>query len=173
MNVQIVTIIFTAALILVFATVSQQAQQSEESHADMVAHLNTCFRALDDLGQSFENAKRTREILMILQRRWKNRTRSSSIGSKRTHPVQSAVDLEDIRKRQRRDLSSEENGPGSDLGWIRNGDLPPNWHDALLHPTAAAEALIAQGYPAHSQLGRSSQSVASNQPSSTWQQRKP
>ncbi|KAL1969997.1 hypothetical protein VTN77DRAFT_6402 [Rasamsonia byssochlamydoides] len=84
-NNQVVAIIFTAALMLIFVTISTSSQSPGRSRGDdratMVAHLNVCFRALDELGQSFENAKRTRDFLVTLQRRWQNHFRKS--GAKR------------------------------------------------------------------------------------------
>ncbi|KAF7594194.1 hypothetical protein BBP40_009897 [Aspergillus hancockii] len=41
--------------------------ENTNSNAEMVAYLNLCFRALDELGQSFENAKRTRDYLPLGQ----------------------------------------------------------------------------------------------------------
>ncbi|KAH8704981.1 putative fungal-specific transcription factor [Talaromyces proteolyticus] len=91
-NNQVVAIIFTAALILIFVTISMSSQTAgrfrlddQWQQIDMVAHLNVCFRALDELGQSFENAKRTRDFLVSLQRRWQNHMRRSGMRSKRLH----------------------------------------------------------------------------------------
>ncbi|KAL2866650.1 transcription factor domain-containing protein [Aspergillus lucknowensis] len=83
MNNQVVSIIFSAALILLYVTISttplagKTGQEVPDSSTEMVAHLNLCFRALDELGQSFENAKRTRDFLVSLQRRWQARMRRS------------------------------------------------------------------------------------------------
>lgn len=86
-NNQVVAIIFTAALMLIFVTISTSTQSpgrsSGISKPEMVAHLNVCFRALDELGQSFDNAKRTRDFLVSLQRRWQNRMRKSGSAAKR------------------------------------------------------------------------------------------
>lgn len=86
-NNQVVAIIFTAALMLIFVTISTSTQSpgrnSGFSKPEMVAHLNVCFRALDELGQSFDNAKRTRDFLVSLQRRWQNRMRKSGSAAKR------------------------------------------------------------------------------------------
>jgi VanZ family protein len=76
MNNQVVAIIFSAALMLLYVTIantfssSKNSSENTNSNAEMVAYLNLCFRALDELGQSFENAKRTRDFLVSLQRRW-------------------------------------------------------------------------------------------------------
>jgi hypothetical protein len=83
MNNQIVSMIFSAALILLYVTISTTPLTSRtgleltDSSTEMVAYLNLCFRALDELGQSFENAKRTRDFLVSLQRRWQARMRRS------------------------------------------------------------------------------------------------
>lgn len=92
MNNQVVAIIFSAALMLLFVTVSSsplmpakpgETNQSHPRNSEMVAYLNLCFRALDELGQSFENAKRTRDYLVTLQRRWQAHMRRSGPGAKR------------------------------------------------------------------------------------------
>ncbi|KAL3460983.1 fungal-specific transcription factor [Aspergillus heterothallicus] len=83
MNNQVVSMIFSAALILLYVTISTTPLSSRtgleltDSSTEMVAYLNLCFRALDELGQSFENAKRTRDFLVSLQRRWQARMRRS------------------------------------------------------------------------------------------------
>ncbi|CAG8269424.1 unnamed protein product [Penicillium salamii] len=85
MNNQVVAIIFSAALMLLFVTVSSSPMSPGKQgdsptyprSAEMVAYLNLCFRALDELGQSFENAKRTRDYLVTLQRRWQAHMRRS------------------------------------------------------------------------------------------------
>lgn len=89
MNNQVVAIIFTAALMLLFVTISNTPMSAKASpnngngNADMVAHLNLCFRALDELGRSFENAKRTRDFLVSLQRRWQAHMRRSNSTKRR------------------------------------------------------------------------------------------
>ncbi|KAL4882099.1 fungal-specific transcription factor [Aspergillus karnatakaensis] len=83
MNNQVVSMIFSAALILLYVTISTTPLTSRtgleltDGSTEMVAYLNLCFRALDELGQSFENAKRTRDFLVSLQRRWQARMRRS------------------------------------------------------------------------------------------------
>lgn len=91
MNNQVVAIIFSAALMLLFVTVSSSGMSPDKPgdsptwprNADMVAYLNLCFRALDELGQSFENAKRTRDYLVTLQRRWQSNMGRSGSATKR------------------------------------------------------------------------------------------
>lgn len=84
MNNQVVAIIFSAALMLLYVTISAGKNGSDgTSNAEMVAYLNLCFRALDELGQSFENAKRTRDFLVSLQRRWQAHMRKTGSARKR------------------------------------------------------------------------------------------
>ncbi|EAW06596.1 transcription factor domain-containing protein [Aspergillus clavatus NRRL 1] len=89
MNNQVVAIIFSAALMLLYVTISNTFSSSKygadnaTNNAEMVAYLNLCFRALDELGQSFENAKRTRDFLVSLQRRWQAHLRRSGSAKKR------------------------------------------------------------------------------------------
>ncbi|KAG0158221.1 hypothetical protein PDIDSM_5734 [Penicillium digitatum] len=91
MNNQVVAIIFSAALMLLFVTVSsspmspgkQDGSPTHPRSTEMVAYLNLCFRALDELGQSFDNAKRTRDYLVTLQRRWQANMRRSGSATKR------------------------------------------------------------------------------------------
>ncbi|OGM49506.1 hypothetical protein ABOM_001741, partial [Aspergillus bombycis] len=72
-NVQIVSFIFSAALILIFATApSKRTPRNQE----LLRYLNTCFRALEDMGSSLENAKRTSTFLGTLQRQWEVRRRN-------------------------------------------------------------------------------------------------
>ncbi|KAE8380468.1 fungal-specific transcription factor [Aspergillus bertholletiae] len=72
-NVQIVSFIFSAALILIFTTVpSKRTSRNQE----LVRYLNTCFRALEEMGSCLENAKRTSSFLGTLQRQWEVRRRN-------------------------------------------------------------------------------------------------
>jgi hypothetical protein len=58
---------FTAALILVYATISET---NRDRHADLSKHLATCCRALSDLGKYFGNASRALDTLLAIKRRW-------------------------------------------------------------------------------------------------------
>lgn len=75
MSNQVVAMIFSAVLLLLFVTVSSSplmpskpggVDQPHPRNAEMVAYLNLCFRALDELGQPFDNAKRTHDYLIML-----------------------------------------------------------------------------------------------------------
>ncbi|KAJ5721620.1 uncharacterized protein N7483_009554 [Penicillium malachiteum] len=112
MNNLAVAIIFSAALMLLFVTVSSsplmpskpgEIAQPHPRNAEMVAYLNLCFRALDELGQSFENAKRTRDYLVTLQRRWQTHMRRSGPRVKRQI---SNTNLASSSSRQRASIST-------------------------------------------------------------------
>lgn len=84
MNNQVVAIIFSAALMLLYVTISPGRNGIDgTNNAEMVAYLNLCFRALDELSQSFDNAKRTRDFLVSLQRRWQAHMRRTGSARKR------------------------------------------------------------------------------------------
>lgn len=152
MNNQVVAIVFTAALMLIFVTISMSSQSSgrpesddQQHQATMVAHLNVCFRALDELGQSFENAKRTRDFLVSLQRRWQNHMRKSgSSSSKRLINASSispadrgygAADGDTASTRKKKSRLAE----GSVLDpRLRSGSSAMSAHSAaeMLHPAS-------------------------------------
>lgn len=157
MNNQVVSIIFSAALILLYVTISSSPHPAKVgetgNNAEMVAYLNLCFRALDELGQSFENGKRTRDFLVSLQRRWQARMRRSGPAMKRQvsnlQPSQRPGPLPDPRKKTRVDPANQLSSSSSlapathpqrqeappdqpqnfdaqqqgDLDWMRNSDF--------------------------------------------------
>ncbi|KAL3447658.1 fungal-specific transcription factor domain-containing protein [Aspergillus insuetus] len=77
-NFQIVSFIFSAALILIFAVVpsTRHTEGGAGGDQELLVHLSTCFRALDEMGGQFESAKRTSTLLNTLQREWQTRRRS-------------------------------------------------------------------------------------------------
>ena len=87
MNVYVLTIIFSASLILIFGLIAEEWRDTKERD-QVVSNLNTCFRALDALGQSFESAKHTHEQLLAIQKHWTQRRRSVKRDSKRKQQVQ-------------------------------------------------------------------------------------
>lgn len=105
-NVQIISYIFSAALILIFTTVPASIPTrlaSSISRAELreglrsgcpdqetvLTHLSTCFRALDTMGTCFENARRTSTFLGALQTQWQSRRQSQTrAAKKRKHQYQ-------------------------------------------------------------------------------------
>ncbi|KAF9875673.1 fungal specific transcription factor [Colletotrichum karsti] len=79
-NIQVVQITFSAALILVYASVSENDAQS---HRQLSCHLEVCCRALAELGATFNNATRTLDVLLQIKRAWQARLVAASAGSKR------------------------------------------------------------------------------------------
>ncbi|KAF5004621.1 hypothetical protein FDECE_8896 [Fusarium decemcellulare] len=82
MNIHGVGITLSAALLLLFETVCQQPSQEQE---EVVRNLGTCFRALDELGSTWESAKRAREFIVRLQRHWDIQYKSNNV-SRRSGP---------------------------------------------------------------------------------------
>lgn len=100
---------------LLYVTISPGKSNNNEngtSSAEMVAYLNLCFRALDELGQSFDNAKRTRDFLVSLQRRWQAHMRRSGakrqMGNRQSSqlPTQERSGPDSLRKRSRLSASN-------------------------------------------------------------------
>ncbi|PYH77042.1 hypothetical protein BO82DRAFT_345728 [Aspergillus uvarum CBS 121591] len=84
-NYLVVSFVFSAALILIFITVPVKGNDEDQ---ELMEHLNTCFRALDEMGSHFENARRTNTFLTTLQRDWQyiRRNTKVSLGTKRKLP---------------------------------------------------------------------------------------
>lgn len=73
-NIKAVSITSSAVLLLLFAAVSQYQTSEEEN---IVAHLSTCFRALDEFSLSWQSANRAKDLLVRLQHKWELRTRAT------------------------------------------------------------------------------------------------
>jgi hypothetical protein len=90
MNVYTVTIIFSASLILIFGLVANDrpaATSGEQEQSNIIEDLNTCFRALDELSQSYDYAKHIREHLLAIQKHWTNSQRDAMAGTKRRNQL--------------------------------------------------------------------------------------
>ncbi|RSL85791.1 hypothetical protein CEP51_003142 [Fusarium floridanum] len=139
MNIQGVGIACSAALLLIFAAVTNYQRQGEN---EIGLHLSACFRALDELGATWESAKRARDFLVLLQRQWELHGRTAR--ARRTSPITAADSVP--RKRTRTSLDNGQvhgvsppqlrqgllgqTGPadiemGLDLDWIFTGDVYP------------------------------------------------
>ncbi|KAI0874509.1 fungal-specific transcription factor domain-containing protein [Hypoxylon argillaceum] len=71
-NVQAVGMTCSAALLLIFAIVTRYQRPECK---DLKVYLIVCFRALEEFGQAWENAKRNLAFLVLLQRNWESRSR--------------------------------------------------------------------------------------------------
>ncbi|PTU17030.1 hypothetical protein P175DRAFT_0446999 [Aspergillus ochraceoroseus IBT 24754] len=154
MNNQVVAMIFSAALMLLYVTISTTPLSSKtgfemSDRPEMIAHLNLCFRALDELGQSVENAKRTRDFLVALQRRWQARMRqsgatkrqmsSSSSSSSSSHalaPHSSSPRVPDAEQ-----LASRKKSKVTPPGHPRHPQRASASFSAIPNPTATTTAL--------------------------------
>ncbi|KAK6224319.1 fungal specific transcription factor [Colletotrichum tabaci] len=83
-NVQSVAIVFSAAILLIFASMSRRRRRRT---AEMTTHLSMCFRALEELSASWDCAKRARDFLLMLQRKWELRSRRLSPGARDPAPA--------------------------------------------------------------------------------------
>ncbi|KAH8691360.1 fungal-specific transcription factor domain-containing protein [Talaromyces proteolyticus] len=75
MDIQAVSITCSAALMLIFATVSETISNNrvqEEDH-NYNTFLGVCFRALEEFSSSWESSKRAQTFLINLQRLWEAR----------------------------------------------------------------------------------------------------
>ncbi|KAJ5503526.1 transcriptional regulator family: Fungal Specific TF, partial [Penicillium fimorum] len=73
-NIKAVSITSSAVLLLLFAAVSQYQTEEKEN---IIAHLSTCFRALDEFSLSWQSANRAKDLLVRLQHKWEVRTRAT------------------------------------------------------------------------------------------------
>ncbi|KAJ8128012.1 hypothetical protein O1611_g5624 [Lasiodiplodia mahajangana] len=95
-NVQAVGMTCSAALLLIFALVTgYQRPEGKE----LKVYLVVCFRALEEFSQAWENAKRNRDFLVLLQRNWESRSRMPN-KNRRTSLNKTSVDFTG-RKRAR------------------------------------------------------------------------
>lgn len=86
MNVYVINIIVSASLILIFGLIAREIlgeQRDQPEKFDVAGDLITCFRALDELGQSFESARRHHEHLLAIQKHWSQRKKDAKPGAKR------------------------------------------------------------------------------------------
>ena len=86
-NIQAVSIVFSAALILVFATVSEI---KGNNNADLNTHLSTCCKSLAELGKTFENATRALEVLLSIKRAWQAKLLVYVGSKRRSSPIRTA-----------------------------------------------------------------------------------
>ncbi|CAM1509660.1 Fc.00g033990.m01.CDS01 [Cosmosporella sp. VM-42] len=107
-NVDVISIIFSAVIILIFASVvsphphqephgrsptansngsdGARGERLSPGGGSIAAHLDTCCKALADLGHVFQNATRTLEVLLAIKRKWQAELLAST-GSKRRGPA--------------------------------------------------------------------------------------
>lgn len=67
-NIQAVSVVFSASLLLLFASLSVK---EDDNCADYVGHLDVCAHALAEMGEYYENATRSLDLLLSIKRSWK------------------------------------------------------------------------------------------------------
>lgn len=99
LNVETLQILPSAALILIFATVS--TCEDEDTATKIAANLNTVLRALDELSNTYVSAREHLESLLLIQQSWrstaKGKLRKRSIAPERVE----SGDPEQQTKRRR------------------------------------------------------------------------
>ncbi|KAI0478051.1 fungal-specific transcription factor domain-containing protein [Xylaria cf. heliscus] len=95
-NVQAVGMTCSAALMLIFAVVTgYQGPDGKE----LKPYLSICFRAMEQFGSAWENAKRNLDFLIMVRRKWETKSRASNF-NRRPSTNKSPVDFTG-RKRPR------------------------------------------------------------------------
>lgn len=84
-NIQAVSIIFSAALLLLFASLSSSQHHDQD---DLLDNLSVCSDALAEIGEYYQLASRSLDLLFMIKREWKARMISGPV-NKRPHPTQS------------------------------------------------------------------------------------
>ena len=145
-NIQAVAITFSAALLLVFASVIHHQRERGD---EILANLSVCFRALDELAPSWDTAKRARDFLIRLQRHWERQARSSSLAAARDDASSTRSGFSVSRKRPRPSIPSSdqnnwaENGTAANFGmdidfdWMLSTSMegmPGNWGNVFSVP---------------------------------------
>ncbi|EXJ73871.1 uncharacterized protein A1O5_03633 [Cladophialophora psammophila CBS 110553] len=87
-NVEVVSIVFSAAIILVLASVLDLEGTDK---LNLQRHLDTCCKALAELGKVFKNASRTLEILLDIKRKWQAKLVASEKPKRRVLDGQESV----------------------------------------------------------------------------------
>lgn len=133
-NVQAVGIVCSAALLLTFASVTHYHRDHTEHAAQ---HLSACFRALEEMGSSWENAKRSQDFLLLLRRQWEVQSRTAKEMNSRKRARTPASEKPETEYQPFKSVYTREQpssahgvsggldfGMGLDLDWFDTG-IPP------------------------------------------------
>ncbi|KAI1262918.1 fungal-specific transcription factor domain-containing protein [Xylariaceae sp. FL1019] len=107
-NVQAVGITCSAALLLIFGIVTKYTLPDGK---DLKPYLSICFRAMEEFSSAWENAKRNRDFLILLRRKWETRSRVAGT-NRRMSSLRSPVDFTG-RKRARTSSNGSDARPGT------------------------------------------------------------
>lgn len=124
-NTQGPMITLSAALLLVFADITQYGQSQG---LETARYLTVCLRALEEFGHCWESAKRARELLLKLQREWDLKTRMKRKARRDTGLTKTSSNTSASRKRP---LTATDFDAG------QHGPSPPWMHSS--HPSHGLE----------------------------------
>ncbi|KAJ5654521.1 fungal-specific transcription factor domain-containing protein [Penicillium lividum] len=103
MNIQVVSITCSAALMLIFAKALNRRADADET---AIANLNICFRALEEFGSAWESAKRAQSFLLHMQGLWDIQIRPYRTGKRAASQFQGMGSHEDFLQSKRLRTSS-------------------------------------------------------------------
>jgi hypothetical protein len=103
-NVQLVHIVFSAGLILVYNTCTSVGIEAERAMAD----LQVCCQALNEIGQAWKNSSRALEVIICIKRDWQSKAMKRQIGKR-------AISRSDEQRKKR----------AVDIGLTEHGSLLP------------------------------------------------
>lgn len=109
-NIQAVSVVFSASLLLLFASLSVR---QDDDHTDCVAHLDLCTHALAEMGEYYENATRSLDLLFSIKRSWKAHLVSGgSLLSKRRRSIRPDEENSPHKQSRLKFDASASNGSG-------------------------------------------------------------
>ncbi|KAJ5545817.1 fungal-specific transcription factor domain-containing protein [Penicillium frequentans] len=119
MNIQVVAITCSAALMLIFAKALHRSAHDDE---ETVANLNICFRALEEFGSAWESAQRAQSFLLRIQGLWDIQIRPYRAGKRAESQCMGALGLHEDFMRFKRSRTSRTPLSGRNSGTPGSGD---------------------------------------------------
>jgi hypothetical protein len=107
-NVQIVHLLFTAALIHVYNTCSTTDTGSAEEKEKAMEDLQFCCLALGEIGVAWRNATRALEVIICIKREWQNNAALASRLKRRCDVVEGRDDNPMRKRRETGDGASKQ-----------------------------------------------------------------
>ena len=102
-NIQIVHIIFTASLVFIYDICSRPFLESRSSLRD----LQLCCHALGEIGQSYGNATRALEVIILVKNEWQRLAASSAASQPRPPAKRPSIDISAETLQGSGDIESE------------------------------------------------------------------
>ncbi|KAJ5636681.1 uncharacterized protein N7484_009994 [Penicillium longicatenatum] len=121
MNIQVVSITCSAALMLIFAKALHRSTHDDEEN---VANLNICFRALEECGSAWESAKRAQNFLLHMQGLWDIQIRPYRAGKRVGSQFMGGSGLHEDFLQSKRSRTSSKPLLSGNPGRLWGGDIP-------------------------------------------------